>query len=90
MNTALVQPLDKGQITIPVAFRQKLGITKDSILKLEIRGQTLVIKSLNVDWKDKYIRTYSNEELQKFYELDRLDAKTKTRIKKYIGLYEKK
>lgn len=86
MNTAIIQPLDKGQITIPAAIRQELGIGKDTILKLVVRGRELVIKPLTLDWKEKYIRTYSDSELKEFYELDKLDGKTRAKLNKILGL----
>ncbi len=32
---------ERGQVTIPMALRQKLGIKKGTILNFEIRGSTL-------------------------------------------------
>lgn len=42
--TKFIKPLRGGQITIPIAFRQKLGIGADSLLQVHIAGDELRIK----------------------------------------------
>src|SRR3954462_2281889 len=42
--TRIVRPLRGGQITIPAAFREELGITGDSLLQVTLAGGELRIK----------------------------------------------
>lgn len=88
MNSLFIQPLDKGQITIPALIRRKLGIDKNTILKLEVRDKDrqLIIQPMAIDWKNKYIREYQDKEIKEFYKLDKLDKKTRSKIAKYLGL----
>ena len=41
--TKLVRPLRSGQITIPVAFRKALGITRDTLLEVTLEHGALHI-----------------------------------------------
>jgi AbrB family looped-hinge helix DNA binding protein len=43
-----IRSLRKGQITIPAAFRERLGIEEDSLLQLTVVGDELRIKKLAV------------------------------------------
>ena len=47
-QTRVVRPLRGGQITIPAAFRAKLGIGPDSLLELSLVDGELRIKPLSV------------------------------------------
>lgn len=42
--TKIVRPLRGGQITIPAAFREKLGITSDSLLQITLAQGELKIR----------------------------------------------
>src|SRR5215831_6239884 len=44
--TRIVRPLRSGQITIPAAFRERLGITGDSLLQVTLAEGELRIKPL--------------------------------------------
>jgi bifunctional DNA-binding transcriptional regulator/antitoxin component of YhaV-PrlF toxin-antitoxin module len=46
--TRIVQPLRGGQITIPVEFRRRLGITEDSVLQVTLVDHELRIRPLEV------------------------------------------
>src|SRR3989344_649388 len=43
----IVKPMERGQITLPHKFRQKLGISKDTLLNVTLEGDRLVIVPLN-------------------------------------------
>jgi bifunctional DNA-binding transcriptional regulator/antitoxin component of YhaV-PrlF toxin-antitoxin module len=45
-TTRIVQPLRSGQITIPAEFRKRLGITKDTLLRLTVEGSELRISPI--------------------------------------------
>ena len=84
MQKALIKPLDKGQITIPASFRQSLNITKDTLLQAELKDDGLMLKPIDLDWKNKYIREFSDEEIKTWLKEDKLDKKTLKKIKKYL------
>ena len=47
-TTKLVRPLRKGQITIPVEFRKRLGINDDTVLRMTLEDGELRIKPVQV------------------------------------------
>ena len=47
-SAKIVRPLRRGQITIPAEFREKLGLSEDSLLSITLRGSTLEITPVRV------------------------------------------
>ncbi|HVA23972.1 MAG TPA: AbrB/MazE/SpoVT family DNA-binding domain-containing protein [Chloroflexota bacterium] len=47
-TTRIVKPLRSGQITIPAEFRERLGITADSVLQMSLADGELRIRPLDV------------------------------------------
>lgn len=47
-TTRLVRPLRKGQITIPVEFRKRLGINDDTVLRMTLSDGELRIRPVQV------------------------------------------
>jgi AbrB family looped-hinge helix DNA binding protein len=46
-RTRIVRPLRGGQITIPVEFRRRLGITEESLLQITLDGGELRLKPVH-------------------------------------------
>jgi AbrB family looped-hinge helix DNA binding protein len=44
----VIRPLRNGQVTLPSEFRKRLGITDDSLLEVELDGDTLHLRVLSV------------------------------------------
>ena len=44
---AIVKVTEKGQITLPIDLRRKLGITKDDYLVVEIEGEYLKLHKVS-------------------------------------------
>lgn len=84
MQQTIIKPLDKGQITIPASFRKLLKITKDTLLQAELKDDGLLLRPINLDWRNKYVREFSDEEIREWLREDRLDKKTLKKIKKYL------
>jgi AbrB family looped-hinge helix DNA binding protein len=59
MNYAIVTPNTKGQIVIPKAMREALGITADSQLYLSVKDQTLYIQPFVSLMSAKRDKTYA-------------------------------
>jgi bifunctional DNA-binding transcriptional regulator/antitoxin component of YhaV-PrlF toxin-antitoxin module len=47
-TTKRVKPLRSGQITIPVEFRRRLGITDQSVLEMSVEDDELRVRVLEV------------------------------------------
>ncbi len=80
----LVKPLAKGQITIPVEFREQLGITRNSYLKAEVKAGKLVLSPVQLAEEEKYLRSYSEKQIKDFLAADKLDKKTYAKVKRYL------
>lgn len=46
LTTRVVKPLRSGQITIPAAFRQQLGIDETTLLQVTLDGDELRIRTI--------------------------------------------
>jgi AbrB family looped-hinge helix DNA binding protein len=84
-NTRLVRLHPRGQVTIPVEFRKRLGIDENTILQIRLRGSGLDITPLRVEEEHRLIREYDRAEIRAFLREDRLDAKTANRVRKLLG-----
>lgn len=83
----IIKTLSKGQVTIPASMREDLGIKKDTYLRVYIRDKKIVLEPVDLDKKinlGKYIRTYSDEDIQDFLALDKLDTKTRKKAEKLL------
>ena len=60
----IIQPLAKGQITIPVTMRRALGIDETTPLRIRLEGDEIVISKL-ID-SGRPVRLYTDEEIEAF------------------------
>lgn len=60
----IVQPLAKGQITIPVIMRRALGIDETTLLRIRLEGDDIVISKLPEAGPS--VRLYTDEEIEAF------------------------
>lgn len=84
MQQIIIKPLAKGQITIPVSFRRELGIEENTLFQAEIKENGVFLKPISLDWKEKYIRQFSDEEIKGWLKEDKLNKKTLQKLKKYF------
>lgn len=84
MQQVIIKPLDKGQITIPAAFRKTLGVDHTTLFKAQLKKDGILLTPLKVDWQDKYIREFSDKEIQDWLKADKLDSKAIKKIKHYL------
>jgi len=84
MQQVFIKPLAKGQITIPISFRRELGIKENTLFQAELKKDGVFLKPIILDWKEQYIRDFSDEEIKQWLENDKLDRKTRQKLKKYF------
>jgi bifunctional DNA-binding transcriptional regulator/antitoxin component of YhaV-PrlF toxin-antitoxin module len=79
--TRIVKLQAKGQIAIPSELRRRLKIDADSFKegKIEIRPLRLTTE------EEAPLREYSDEEIQRFLEEDRLDPETLAKVRKLLN-----
>ena len=84
--TKLIKPLSRGQITIPIEFRKKLGINSSTILNLSLKGNKIEIVPAKIqEVGDEDLREYTDEEISQFLKDDKIDKKTASIVKRLLN-----
>ena len=85
LMTKLVRPLSRGQITIPIEFRKKLGIDTNTILSLVLRGNKIEIAPATVrEVGEEELREYTDKEISQFLQDDKIDLETARTVKRLL------
>lgn len=82
-TTKIVQPLAKGQITIPIAMRRALGITDTTLLEVSLEGDQIVISKLSLE-PDHPVRIYTDDEIAEFLEADKISPELAAWVRSYV------
>ncbi len=82
--TRLIRPHGKGQITIPVEFRRRLGIDERTILRLELRGSRIEITPSRLSQEEGLLRDYAPDEIEAFLHEDRIDKATAAKVRRLL------
>lgn len=80
----VVKVLAKGQVTIPREFRKVLGIKDETLLNITLIGDHLEVVPLRQG--DDTLRHYTEEDISRFLEEDKLDKETARRVRKFLRL----
>lgn len=80
----IVKTQEKGMVTIPIDFREELGIGKNSLLKAKLTKNGVLFIKLDFVSKPKE-DLYTNEEVKEWMEEDKLDYKTLKKLEKLLG-----
>lgn len=83
--TRLLRPRTRGQITLPAAFRRRLRIDENTILRVTLTGRAIEILPLQTDVRDQALREYGEDEIERFLKEDRLDARTAKKVRRLLG-----
>ena len=83
-TSKIVKPLAKGQLTIPVEFRRRLGIDESTLLNITLAGDRLEITPLRVG-EEARLRRYSDEQIARFLKEDKIDASTARTVRRLLG-----
>jgi AbrB family looped-hinge helix DNA binding protein len=83
--TKVVRLRPRGQLTIPSELRRRLKIDADSFLQLTVKEGKIEIRPLRLTAEEEVpLREYSDEEIQRFLEEDRLDPETLAKVRKLL------
>ena len=86
LMTKFVRPLSRGQITIPVGFRKKLGIDTNTILNLALRGNKIEITPAIIrEVDEEELREYTDKEISQFLQEDKIDQETARTVKRLLA-----
>jgi len=84
--TKIVKPLSRGQITIPIEFRKKLGIGSNTILNLSLKGNKIEITPAVVrEFNEEELREYTDKEILEFLQDDKIDKDTARTVKRLLS-----
>jgi bifunctional DNA-binding transcriptional regulator/antitoxin component of YhaV-PrlF toxin-antitoxin module len=78
-RSKVVRAYAKGQITVPRDFREALGIGIGTLLSVSLVGDHLVVTPIGDE--PSSIRRYSEDDVARFLEEDRLDPVTARRVR---------
>ncbi len=78
----VVKTQSKGMVTIPAEYRQKLGITENSLMEAKLIDNGVVFIRLN--YKPDMTDVYSDEEIKGWVKDDKIDAKTAKKLEKLL------
>lgn len=82
----VIKALPKGQITIPSEYREILGIRAETLLSVALVGDHLEITPLSQQATP--LRHYTDEDLRRFLEEDKLDEETARKVRALLGSAE--
>lgn len=86
LMTKLVRPLSRGQITIPIEFRKKLGIDANTILSLALRGNKIeIVPAMVREVDEEELREYTDEEISQFLRDDKIDQETARTVRRLLA-----
>ena len=83
--TRIVRPQAKGQITVPVEFRERLGINQSTFLRLTLRGSKIEVSPVQLAKEGTELREFDRKELDAFLEEDKIDAKTAAKVRRLLS-----
>ena len=80
----VVKPQSKGMVTIPVEFREKLGINENSLLQVKLVKNGVIFLKVEYDTgvKTPSIELYSSAQIKQWSKEDKLDKITLEKLKK--------
>ena len=85
LMTKLVRPLSRGQITIPIEFRKKLGIDANTILSLALRGNKIeIVPAIVREVGEEELREYTDKEISQFLQDDKIDRETARTVRRLL------
>ena len=79
----VVKALAKGQVTIPIEFREVLVIDAETLLSISLVDDHLEITPLRAG--EETLRRYTEDDITRFMKEDKLDEETARRVRDLLG-----
>ena len=80
--TKVVRTQAKGMVTIPVEFRERLGITENSLLQAELTSKGVLFVKLET--ANKVTEFYSDAEIPEWMKEDQMSAKAVKKLQQLL------
>lgn len=87
MQSVILKPLAKGQVTIPAAFRRALKLDQSTVFRADLRDRGIFLQPISTSanqWEDQYLRDFSDQEVTNYIAADRMDPKLAKAVKRYL------
>lgn len=82
LSTKVVRTQSKGMVTIPIEFREKLGIDPNSLLEVRLMDNGVMFVKLEMTSREPEI--YSDQQIKQWVKTDQMDSKTVKKLKKLL------
>ncbi|KKP36303.1 hypothetical protein A2483_05790 [Candidatus Peregrinibacteria bacterium RIFOXYC2_FULL_33_13] len=82
MLKKIIKIQTKGMVTIPIEFREKLGIEPNSLLEAKIVDNGVFFAK--VEYNAPKVNLYSDEEIKEWMIADKIDEKTAKKLAKIL------
>lgn len=83
--TRIVRSQAKGQTTVPIEFRKRLGIDQNTFLRLTLRGSGIEVSPVQLGREGTLLRDFDQKELDAFLEQDTIDAKIAAKVRRLVA-----
>lgn len=83
--TKFVRLQAKGQITLPAQFRRRLNVREDTILRVTLDRDGIIIRPLRPESTDPPLREYSKADIDRFLREDRIDRVTAAKVRQLLS-----
>lgn len=81
--TRMMELPARGQITLPIEFRRKLGLSKGALLQISLVGEKIEIT--RVSTVDTRLREYTDTEIGQFLKEDMIDEETAATVRRLLA-----
>lgn len=83
--TRIVRSRAKGQITLPMEFRKRLGIDKGTFLRLTLRGSKIEVAPVWLGGRGTMLRDFDRKELDAFLQEDKIEPSTAAKVRRLLA-----
>ncbi|MDP2642395.1 MAG: AbrB/MazE/SpoVT family DNA-binding domain-containing protein [Candidatus Peregrinibacteria bacterium] len=79
----VVKTQSKGMVTIPVEYRESLGVNENTLFEVKLIDNGVVFTKVNMKAEDEI---YSGKQIQKWMRENKLDAGTVKKLRKLFKI----
>ncbi|MFH1854938.1 MAG: AbrB/MazE/SpoVT family DNA-binding domain-containing protein [bacterium] len=74
MSQIIIKPTSRGQVTIPLELRRRLGISEETLLSVDALDKAVVFTPVKLE-KEQLLRQYTKSEIAQYLRDDKLSDK---------------
>ena len=86
IKSKVVKPMSRGQITIPIEFRTRLGIDENTYIRLTLdKNKIILTPAFTESVTEEKLREYTEKEILQFIKEDKIDYNAASTVKKLLS-----